>query len=96
MRNVSTALTVLGAAACWYFAIAYWAFTRGGWRHTPAGRHVMGLSAALGALLTLIAVARLWPDFPGRAWVTLGLFAVLVAQLVWQCVLLHRAQRPGR
>lgn len=93
MRDISTALTLVGAIAAWYFVIAYWAFTRGDWRRTPSGWHIMLLTTDVAALLTLILAARLWPTYPGRPVITLVFYAALVGQLIYQCVLLHRVQR---
>lgn len=93
MREAGNILSALGALACWYFVAVYWWKTRGDWRHSWAGRHVMLLSANFAVLLTLIVMARLWPTYPGRSLVTIVVYAALVTQLVWQCVLLHRAQR---
>lgn len=56
----------------------------------------MLFTADLGLLLTLIVAARIWPNYPGRATFTLLLFAGLVVQVVWRCVLLHRAQHEER
>jgi hypothetical protein len=95
MRDITNAIAALGAAGCWYFVAAYWVTTRGDWRRTPGGRHVMQFTANLGVLFTLIVSARFWPDYPGRSVVTLVAFAALVVQIGWRCVLLHRAQhRP--
>lgn len=92
MRDVTTALAILGAVGCWYFVAAYWWTTRGDWARTPAGRHVMLFTADLGFLMSLIVLARVWPDYPGRTLVTFVAFAALVVQVYWRIVLLHRVQ----
>ncbi|MEV6798552.1 hypothetical protein AB0M91_09410 [Micromonospora rifamycinica] len=92
MRNATTALAAVGAVGCWYFVVAFWWTTRGDWRHNPGGRHVMQFTANLGLLMALIVAARIWPGYPGRDVVVLVAFALLVVQIVWRCVLLHRAQ----
>ncbi|MEW2442775.1 putative phage holin [Micromonospora marina] len=92
MNDLNTMLAGIGAAACWYFVVAFWVTTGGDWRRNPGGRHVMQFTANLGLLMTLIVLARVWPQYPGRAAVTLVAFAALVAQVVWRCVLLHRTQ----
>ena len=92
MMTLTTVLAVAGAGGCWYFVGAYHWLTGGDWRRTAAGRHLMAFTATLGALLTWIIVARVWPDWPARRVVSLLLFAALVGQVVWRCVLLHRAQ----
>jgi hypothetical protein len=93
MKEITTVLSVLGAAGCWYFVVAYHVTTGGDWRHNPFGQHLMAYTANMGLLLTLIVTARIWPNYPGRQVVTLVLFACLVLQVWWRCVLLHRAQR---
>ena len=92
MRDVTTVLAAVGAIGCWYFVVAFWWTTRGDWRHNAGGRHVMLFTADLGLLMTLIVMARIWPHYPGRAEVTLVAFALLVAQILYRCVLLHRTQ----
>jgi hypothetical protein len=95
MTNVATGLTVVGALACWYFVAAYHLTTGGDWRRNPLGRHLMAYTANMGALFLLIVAARLWPTYPGRTEVTVVFYTLLVAQIIWRCVLLHRAQRRG-
>ncbi|MCX5066890.1 hypothetical protein OOJ91_13645 [Micromonospora lupini] len=92
MRDLTTVLAAVGAGACWYFVVVFWWTTGGDWRHNAGGRHVMLFTADLGLLMTLIVVARIWPGYPGRDVVVLVAFALLVVQIVWRCVLLHRAQ----
>ncbi|WFE45292.1 hypothetical protein [Verrucosispora sp. WMMD1129] len=92
MRHASTVLAMVGFVACLYFVAAYQWLTGGDWRHNPAGRHLMEFTGTLGVLLGLIVAARLWPDYPGRDTITLVVFGLLVAQVVWRSVLLHRAQ----
>lgn len=96
MRVAGTILAGLGALACWYFVVAFHVTTAGDWLHNRGGRHLMQFTATLGALFTLIVVARFWPAYPGRDVVTLVLFGALVAQVGWRIVLLHRAQHEDR
>lgn len=93
MRTIGTVLALLGGVASWYFVAAYWWSTRGDWRRTAAGRHIMLITANLGLLMSLIVAARVWPDYPGRQAITAAAFAALVAQIGWRIVLMHRAQR---
>lgn len=95
MRDITTAVALLGAAGCWYFVVAYWWTTRGDWMRNPAGRHIQQFTINLGVLFTLIVAARLFRDYPGREVVTLVAFGALVLQVWWRVVLMHRAQhRP--
>lgn len=98
MKDISTILTAVGALACLYFVVRYHVSTGGDWRHNPGGRHLMFFTANMGLLFLLIVAARLWPTYPGRSVVTALFYAALVGQIVWRCVLLHRAQhdRAGR
>lgn len=92
MKNFITALAVIGAAAAWRFVVVFWWRTRGDWARNPGGRHVMQMTAYMGLLLTLIVIARIWPDYPGRSAVTGVVFALLIGQLVWRNVLMDREQ----
>lgn len=92
---IATLLACAGAAGGWYFVAAYWWLTRGSWRRLPGGRHVMGFTASLALLLTLVVINRFGGDYPGRVCLTIVVFAALVVQVFWRCVLLHRAQRPS-
>jgi hypothetical protein len=92
MRHIGTVLAAIGGVGCWYFVVSYWALTRGDFRLTPEGRHIMQFTANLGVLFSLIVAARIWPDYPGRDAVTLVAFALLVGQIWWRIVLMHRAQ----
>ncbi|MEU4570739.1 hypothetical protein [Micromonospora sp. NPDC023956] len=96
MNNLTAALAVVGAGVCWYFVGAYHVLTGGDWRRNPGGMHVMVFTANLGVLLTLAAAGRVWPDYPGREFVVTLVFAALVGQLVWRCVLLHREQHDDQ
>ena len=93
-----TVLSVLGAVGCWYFVVAYWALTRGDWHRSAVGRHLMQFMANLAVLFSLIVLARLLGDYPGRPVITTSAYAVFVAQIYWRIVLMHRAQRrkPAR
>lgn len=92
MRELTNLIAALGAIGCWYFVAAYWVTTRGDWMRSPAGRHIMQFTANLGLLMSLIAIARFWPDYPGREVIVLVAFAALVLQVWWRIVLMHRAQ----
>lgn len=96
LTDLNTALAVIGAGACWWFVFAFHHLSGGDWRHNAGGRHVMQVTANLGVLLTLIVLARVWPDYPGRAVTTFTAFAALVGQLVHRCVLMHQEQRDHR
>lgn len=92
MRIATTALAAVGFAGCMYFVAAYWAMTRGAWRQSPVGRHLMAFTFNLGVLLGLVVAARVWGDYPMRVYLSALFFGAFVIQIVYRCVLLHRAQ----
>lgn len=96
MREAGTVLAGVGFLACLYFVLAYQRFTGGDWRNNPGGRHLMEFTGTLGLLLGLIVLARFWPTYPGRDETTLVVFGLLVCQVLWRIVLLHRAQAADR
>jgi len=96
LKNAGTVLTAVGALACFYFVAAYQWETRGSWRKTAGGKHVMGFTAVLGAFFGLVFAARVWPSYPGRDWISLVVFAAAVWQVLWRNVLLYVAQHPQR
>jgi hypothetical protein len=89
----TTGLAGVCAASCWYFVVAFHVLTGGDWRHNPGGRHLMAFTANLGALCTLVVVNRSLGPYPAQRYISLGMFAGLVVQVLWRCVLLHRTQR---
>ena len=96
LADLNTALAVVGAAACWWFVVAYHVRSGGDWAHNRGGRHVMWVTANLGLLMALIVLARVWPDYPGRQVVTFLAFAWLVLQLVRRLMLLYTEQHDDR
>lgn len=90
---VITTATAAGALGAWYFVVAYWVLTRGTWRRTGVGNHLMGFTGNLAMLLTLILVNRVLGLYPGRRAITAALFLTFVVQIFVQCVLLHMEQR---
>lgn len=86
--------SAVALAAILTFIVLYAARTPGWWR-TPEGRHMMGLSAMLGVLFTLVFVGRVMGRGAGlTAWTLAmaGLDFILVAQVF----LLLRLQRKDK
>lgn len=77
--------------------IAYQVLTRGAWRKTLMGRHIMCFSAMLAALLLHATVVALWSHYPGREVVRWLLYGWLVFVLWRRLYLMLRMQvAPSR
>lgn len=75
------------------FCVRFAVTTRGAWRRTPLGRHLMFFTAAVAVAELLSVVRVLFGDWPYRRAVLLVLFTA-VAALSWQrWALLEREQR---
>lgn len=68
----------------------------GGWRKTEAGRWIAALGGSCSWVLTLGLLTVIWPDYPGRAFVRLVSYSLLVAVVWWANSLLWRRQRARR
>lgn len=89
-------VTTVGVVAAWYFVAYYWTATKGTWKKSAMGRHLMGLTASIGVVLTNTLIIMAWPGYPGRPWVGLVAYTASVAFLVQRCVLLNRANHGER
>jgi hypothetical protein len=85
------AMLIVGALSCWGFIARY--VTRFRWWTTDIGRHLISMSTIVGLFYTYFAVATLWPDMPGRAWIRTALFAALTCVLVWRWFMFERLRR---
>lgn len=73
-----------GIVACWSFVALYSLNHK--WWHNDIGRHLVALSACLGALLTFYGLLVFWPDMPGRDIIRMILFVsliVVINQRLW-------------
>lgn len=73
-----------GIVACWAF-VALYSFNHKWW-HNDIGRHLVALSACLGALLTFYGLLVFWPDMPGKDAVRMVLFVsliIVINQRLW-------------
>ena len=92
--DLAIVLAVLAAAAgATAFCVRFQVLTRGAWKRTPLGRHLMFFTGAV-AVAELLSVARgLFGEWPYRRVVLLVVFGVFAA-LSWQrWLLLEREQR---
>ena len=84
------ALLFVGAFSCWGFIFRYVTKFK---MSTPIGRHLVAMSAIVGAFLTYAAIATIWPGAPGRVWIRTILFIALVVALVLRWVMFERLLR---
>jgi len=96
MTAVFNTLLVLVTVGALFFPLYYQISTRGEWRRSPMGRHVMGYTSAA-ALLGISGIFRVFlPDLPGQEYVRI--FALTLAVIfIWQRnYIIIRAQNfPG-
>ena len=87
MDDFATFLVILGAVPAWLFLFLYHHRTRGRWRRSAVGWHLMAMTTVMGLFLTLAATVRLFGPYPGIEVVAVVLYAAVDA-LLWQRVLL--------
>lgn len=73
------------------------------WASTPEGRHLVAMTANIGAFFLVYLVQAVWPSLPFREQILIGLLVGLVANCTWRWILLerhlrerHRARRRDR
>lgn len=66
------------------------------WKIHEEGKHLVAMSANVGAFFVLYIGLGLFPEFPGRAAVRLGLLVALVANCGWRWVLLEKHLRERK
>lgn len=80
LGDVIMFMAALGATA---FAISYATFFA--WRRTPAGRSLMYFVLALVAWAAQSFISRLNPNYLGREWIRIGIYAS-IAITIWRLV----------
>lgn len=85
--------TALGALV---FVISYAWVTRGGWKDSTMGRHVMTFMAAILIVCTLAVIGVVWgTDWPNRNIIRTAAWALIGACIWWRVALLYRVQHHG-
>jgi len=88
-------LLILGTVFVAGFLIRYRHFTP--WPNlTEEGRHLIAMSANIGAFFVVYLALIIWPEFPGRSFIRIGLLVGLVANCGWRWRLLEKANRPPK
>jgi hypothetical protein len=93
--DAAVILTALGALV---FVASYAWTTRGAWRDSIMGWHVMTFMVAILAVSALAVVAIIWgTDWPHRNTIRTAAWGVIAACIWWRVILLYRVQhRPAK
>lgn len=91
------AYTVLGLGTVFVLGFLIEYMVRLPWASSPEGRHLVAMSANVGAFFVLYLVLAVWPEFPGRGIARIGLLVAIVANCGVRWWLLRRHLRtPAR
>lgn len=86
---------VLAAVLGWAFVTTYQVRTRGRWRRSPEGWHLMTFTATLAIVFTLVVLVRV-VDIPGLGVIVVILYGAIDAGLAWRLALLATATKVRR
>ena len=88
------ALRIILAGGCVAFIVRYSMTNR--WWKNVFGRHLISMSASLGALGLFSLLVLVWPGMPGRGVIRMVLFTLLALTVVWRVVVFERYQRARK
>lgn len=71
-------------------------FARSRWETNQVGRSTMALSACMALILLVNSLAVLWPHYPGRIYIRLIAFVLIIPVLWWRFISLLMVQRDAR
>jgi hypothetical protein len=83
----------IGIFAAGLFLIEFHRRSRGAWRDTPFGKHLMLQKFLLLALFSLAIANRVFPDWPGREQATTLVLLMFVLQMFLPYRFLREAQK---
>lgn len=95
LYDVSTALIACAALPSLAFPPYYWWKSRGAWRHSDMGRHLMTMAVVIALFLSLALTVRLFGRYPGFEQVAILLYGTLAWQMGRLLLLLHRSPRQS-
>lgn len=92
---------VIGAFGVAFVGLAAWVITyavstRGDWMRTREGRHLMTFRASLLAFMAMGALNNIFPAYPGRDAVRVGVVGSFAVSVMYGLHVLLVAQREGR
>lgn len=89
-------LVATGAVGSLLFPVLYAIGSRGAWRYTEMGRHLMAFSVAVGYALLAFLFRIMFGDYPGRDFVNYSSLVGLVGVTWWRSLLYIRTNRKDR
>lgn len=102
LRIASGGVLLLSLLIAAEWLVAYHRLTRGAWRRSSMGRHLMTFMAVIAAVAFAFAARVVWVNMLGNddnVWFRAARLLVLMAVpvvLMWRRILLHQAQRERR
>lgn len=78
------------------FPVLYHIGSKGTWRHTEMGRHLMAFSAAVSLALLALLLRIAFGDYPGRQLVSFGAMISLVFVVWWRSLLYMKIRRKPK
>ncbi len=94
MTTFAIVATALGTLA---FVLSYAWLTRGNWKHSMMGIHVMTFMIVILVVTSLaVAAAFFGSDWPYRDWIRVGAWSLVASVIWWRVVLLFLAQHRHR
>ena len=94
--DLATAAAIVSALAGWGFVLAYQVRTRGAWRRTALGWHLMTFTACIALIFSFIVLIRVigpWSWLPVAAVALYWLVALLLVQRFVLMLLATRRER---
>lgn len=70
-------------------------YARSRWETNQVGRSTMALSVCMALILFVNSLAVIWPHYPGRIYIRLFAFALIVPVLWWRFISLLVVQRQA-
>jgi predicted permease len=66
------------------------------WSDSEEGRHLVAMSANIGAFFVVYLLLAIWPELPGRSAIRIGLLFLLVGNCGWRWWLLEKYLREHK
>ncbi len=95
LNDVATVLIACAALPSLLFPPYYQWKSRGAWRHSDMGRHLMTMAVVIALFLSLALTVRLFGRYPGFEYVAVALYGTLAWQMGRLLLMLHRSPRDN-
>lgn len=102
MEIFEALILIVSAFIATEFIVAYHVKTRGGWRDTPMGKHLMVFMAAIAVVLDVTAIEDFVEDVVGFTtmpewweWFETSVFISIPCVLLWRRIILARVHEAN-